>query len=146
MMDRPRSIQWFERSFLAALALSLLSVALLWPELTQEIATRPGTEQLGAGAVQAVLLIGAAVVAALGLLLWYFVARRGSGVARWVAVLVLAYSIYSTATGLAGGGGPTTLATICAVASLVLELVALVMLFLPDARLWFGRDASDQLS
>ena len=136
-MDRPRSIRWFGWSFLGSLALSLLSVVILWPQLVAVTGAAQGVNRLGEGAVQAIVAIGAVLPVLIGLLLWYFVTQRRSMVARWLTVLTLAYAIYKTATGLTFASSPAPLTTVCAAASLLLEIVALVMLFMPDARAWF---------
>lgn len=139
MMDRPRSIRWFEQCYFGAIALSALSLVIFWPQLMPALAASPGMERLGEGAMKTIIAVSILTAALVILLLWYFVARRGSTVARWLTVLFLAYAIYSTATGLMSGGTPSTLATICSGLSLLLEIVAVAMLFMPDARGWFAQ-------
>lgn len=137
-MPRPRSIAIFEIAYLAALAISLAGPFLIWPALTVSVAEQAHVGAGAAGVVNGVLIGGILIAAALGLLLWWFVARRGSNVARWIAVVLLGYSLVSSAFGLAGFGGALDLLGALSLLGMVFTAVALATLFMPDARAWFA--------
>ena len=137
-MLRPRSIAIFEIAYLAALAINLAGPFLIWSALTANVAEQAHAGADAAGVVNGVLIGGIVVAGAIGLLLWWFVARRGSNVARWITVVLLGYSLVSGALQLAQSGGPLGLVRIVALLGLVFTAIALASLFMPDARAWFA--------
>lgn len=137
-MVRPRSIAIFDIAYLAALAVNLAGPFLVWPALTASVAEQ--AQASGAGVVNGILIGGILVALVVGLLLWWFVARRGSNVARWIAVLALGYGLVSSALGLAGAGGAINLGGLVLIVGMVCTAVALAALFMPDARAWFAHD------
>ena len=138
-MSRPRSIAIFEIAYLAALAVNVAGPFLIWSALTASVAEQAHAGTDATGVVNGVLIGGILIAGALGLLLWWFVARRGSNVARWVVVLLLGYSLVSSALQLAQLGGPLDMVRIVALLGMVFTAVALASLFMPDARAWFAR-------
>ena len=139
-MSRPRSITIFEIAYLAALAVNLAGPFLIWPALTAGVAERARVGANAAGMVNGILIGGILIAAVLGVLLWWFVARRGSIVAKWIAVMLLGYSLVSSALGLAQVEGAFDFMRALAVLSMVFTAVALAALFMPDARGWFGQE------
>ena len=142
-MLRPRSIAIFEIAYLAALAINLAGPFLIWSALTANVAEQAHAGTDAAGVVNGVLIGGIVVAGIIGLLLWWFVARRGSNVARWIMVVLLGYSIVSGALQLTQSGGPLDLVRIVALLGLIFTAVALVSLFMKDARTWFAEEPED---
>ena len=142
-MTRPRSIAIFEIAYLGALAINVAGPFLVWSALTANVAEQAHAGPDAGGVVNGVLIGGIVVAAALGLLLWWFVARRGSNVARWVAAVLLAYSLVSSALQIAQLGGMLDLIRIVSLLSMVFTAVALASLFMPDARAWFADEPEE---
>ena len=132
-MSRPSSVILFERLFLVSTLLGLINTMLLQPRVA---ANHP---ELSPGLMLAVTVVGVAIAGGLLLLLWYFAARRGSTIARWLLVALGAWTLYSLINLLVSGSAVSGLLTASVIAANVLQLAAIVMLFRPDARPWFAR-------
>jgi hypothetical protein len=129
----------FDRLFLASLAVSLVSLAINYSAMAQEITNAPGMAEIGLGSG---FFIGILVVSyAISLLLWYLVAYKASNVAKWILVVFAAISLISLPGMLRG---PWDLTAILGLASYVLEIAALGFLFRDDAKAWLrGQLPSD---
>lgn len=137
-MTKPRSIRWFELLFLGSLLLTLIATALIWPALLDQAAAQAGGASLGEGTLAVIAGVGVAIVSAIMLVLWYFVARRGSTIAKWVLVLFTGYNLYSLIGSVQAGAPVATPPVLISGAALLLQVVAVALLFLPDARAWFA--------
>ena len=131
-VQRPKSILMFERCYLAAFAISLVSTVLLWSSLNEQF----GAQELllGGWFLPTVTVIGFAIP----LLLWYFIALRGSDVAKWIATALVALGVAGTIFSLALGRYTPNIAGLLGLVRLVLQIVAIWFLFRPDNRVWFG--------
>ncbi len=130
---RPNSIIMFERLFLASLVVGLVGLALTYQQSVDALANDPATAALGLGGGA---LLGIVVFSyAISLLLWYFIARRASTVAKWIFIVILALGLVSLVGVVTG---PWTLETILNVVVYGLEVVAAGFLFQPDAKAWFA--------
>jgi hypothetical protein len=135
---RPQSIVMFERLFLAALALSVLTFALGYETIMASVTADPTMRQAGLGSG---FLIGAlAVEYALYLALWYLIARRGANWAKWVFLLVLAISLTSLPRAF---GSDLSLTVLLGLAVQVLRILSAVYLFRPDAAAWLRGDSAE---
>lgn len=134
---RPPSIVRFDRLYLAAIAIGLVGSILEWPVTTARIASQPETAALG-GAASAVAAAMLAVGTLLSLLLWYLAARRAVTVAKWVIVAFTAISVVGLLLSIANGYVLTDAAGIARMVAVVLQVVATVNLFRPDAVAWFA--------
>lgn len=132
-MERPQSILWFERCYLGAMAIGLLNTATNWSRVQEQIAATPNSELLPSWFFAATLSLGLAI----SLTLWYFVARRGSVVAKWIVTVFFAIAVLSVVRTAASGIVPPTL-NILAVIALVLQAIGVFMLFRGDSKPWFG--------
>jgi hypothetical protein len=131
---RPTPILWFERLMLLALAIDLLNNLAAWNGFAAGLVARGLTPN---PVFIALLSIASP---ALGLILWYFVARRASVIARWiVTILVLLGTLGFIATGLRNPAvfGETTF--IVATFAELLKLCAILCLFQPGTAAWFAR-------
>lgn len=134
-MSRPPSIVRFERLYLASFAVGLASWAVNWNVLSTRLAADPRTAPF-IWILPVSLLLGVAI----SLCLWFFVARRGSVIAKWVLVVLTvlaALRFLLNLPAVARGAVPVGDVALSAV-TLLLGLVAAFQLFRPDARAWFG--------
>lgn len=131
---RPRSIILFERALWTALALDLVNNLTTWPKLAARLAA--------SGVAPNPLLLFAACAAspAIGLLLWYFIARRASIVAKWILTVLVAFAVAGFGYVLAHpvAPGARALLALAALAEL-LKVFAVTRLFTADAAPWFAR-------
>lgn len=130
---RPPSIIDFERAYLASLALGMVNTAINWQGIKQSL-ENPALKDVGLGLG---FMIGVLVFSmALSLLLWFFIARRPSTVAKWIYLVLAAFSIVSIFSSL------TTLPfgteVMLNVVAQLLQLYAAWLLFKPDAKAWFA--------
>lgn len=140
-MTRPQSIIWFERSFLGAIGIGLVNAALNWSKVQTAVDATPGAGILPSG-----FLIGTMIVSlVINLLLWYFAAKRGAVVAKWIIVVFFAIGLLSLVRVLVGGIAAPTM-NLFAYAALALQAVAVWMLFRPDAKAWFAGDRTGDLT
>ena len=131
-MERPKSIAMFERCYLAAFAISVASTVFLWSDLRAQLA--PQVAAIGSWFLPVVTLIGFAIP----LLLWYFIARKGSAAAKWIATVIVALGlagfIFTLLLGRYAGGAAGALGLV----KLGLQIAAIWFIFRPDTRAWFG--------
>jgi hypothetical protein len=134
---RPKSIVLFERLALLSILLGVIGTYLL-REQTQAALEAQGTP-IGANTV----LVIQAVTIAIYLLLVYFIARKGSPIAKWIYVALGALSIV---TGLIGVGQTFALGAVAGAMSLVqiaIGVATIWLLFRPDAKAWFSEGRGD---
>jgi hypothetical protein len=122
---RPSSILWFERLYLASLALTLAIVARAW-------------EAIRAGVIPpTTLLFGLGFAIGLPLVLTLLVSRRRSVVAKWVLVAI--FTIGLIANGLTYRPGARLTLLLVALSLIAMQAIAVALLFMPSARAWLGR-------
>ncbi|MEN3746762.1 hypothetical protein TPR58_06260 [Sphingomonas sp. HF-S3] len=131
---RPTSILWFERLYLAAFALSLVSIALSWESGVAMMEANPNTRAMGAG----VLAFGSAAVCVATLLLWWFAAHRRSVVAKWLISIWFVISTVMLALTLFRSGLRFDIVSAVGWAVYLLRAWAVSYLFKPDAETWFA--------
>lgn len=130
---RPASIRKFEILFLASLLTGLIGTLISWNATLAQF-------RAGAGGVElspAILIGVLAVIYAIMLLLWYLIARRASKIAKWILVVFTLISLIGIP---ALFSPPFTLSKGIELLSNLLQVAAVVFLFLPDARVWFAGD------
>lgn len=128
---RPHSITMFDKLFLGSLALGVVNSLLSYGQMRDVIAADPMLAGSGTG-----FIIGSIVFSlGLSLLLWYFISRRASNVAKWILVVftVLGLLFLPSSLGMFG-----TLSTVLTLAVTALQIAALVFLFRPDAKAFFA--------
>lgn len=133
---RPTSIAQFDRYFLASLALGLINSVLSYRANVALLEADPALAQTGFGSGFVVTV----VLFALGipLLLWYFISRRASNIAKWILVVMTGLGLplmIPTLPDMAERGGPTLFITVVLTA---LQLLAISYLFRQDARDWLA--------
>jgi hypothetical protein len=128
---RPASIVMFERFFLASLVVSIVSFFLSYGQLGEDPTLRQAG--MGTGLVTGLM----AVSIALYLLLWFFIARKGSSVAKWILTVLTALGIASLVYTLATVGVVWNFVGVLSLAYYVLAVAAVTYLFKPDTAAWF---------
>ena len=135
-MPRPISIVRFERLYLLAILLGLVSSAFAWPQSTASFARNPALADM-MWLLPAMTAAGVTV----RLLLWYFTAHQPSMMAKWtvvalagVAGLILLFGIFA----LISDATPSLAASLTGIVAGSLHVVAAAYLFRPDAAAWFG--------
>jgi Na+-transporting NADH:ubiquinone oxidoreductase subunit NqrE len=131
-MTRPHSIIWFERVFLGSMLLGLVNSALTWSTINDQVAATPGAALLGSN-----FLIGTiAVSVVINLLMWYFIARRGSNVARIIWTVLFAIGLLGVVA-VFMQPTPATM-KIVPLINFTLQAVGIFLLWRPDAKPWFA--------
>jgi predicted permease len=134
---RPASIQAFDKALLLRLAIDLVSTLLNWQAVTARAAPRLAALGLGQGFVVATVVLSLAIY----LLLWFFIARRASRVAKWIFVVLTGFSVLNFLGAVASRGLVGDVYQLLAVAVLALQVYGAWLLFRPDAQAWFeGRN------
>ncbi len=128
---RPSSIVWFERLFLLSLALAMLNAVLSYGMLVAEVESEPALAGMGGPLVLTVV----AASLLIPLILWYFIARRASVIAKWLLVALIAIGLLFGSYGFESG---ITLPDLLGVVVTILQLLATALLFRADAREWLA--------
>jgi hypothetical protein len=130
---RPKSIVNFDYAYLGSLLVGLINTVVTWQETTAQVSVQRATASFGSWYPYAVFGFSFGV----SLLLWYFTSPRASVIAKWILVVLTSIGIALTAMSLAAAF-PATLSGALIVLSGVLQAIAMVYLFRPDARAYFG--------
>ena len=139
MENRPQSIVNFERCYLGAFVLGLVNTALAWSATSAAFAGSPQAAMMGSWFLTATTLIGFAITLAL----WYFIARKGSAVAKWIAVVFMVLGLIGVAITLLTGTFPAGVSGTIGIITTMLQVIAVTFLFKPDAKIWFGETTGD---
>ena len=141
-MQRPASIIMFERCYLAAWLIGLIRTAVGWNAMVATANANPSAAALGPSFAETVMIVSVVIGAVISLLLWYFVARRGSVVAKWIVVVFFAIGLLASVRNLFVTELNMGVLVAFSIVALVLQAVAVTMLFRPDAKPWFGDAAA----
>ena len=134
-MTQPEPIRNFSRAFLASVAVGILNIVLNYGYFVQTMEADPAVAESGLGGT---FLIGTyAIGVAISLLLWYFVARRGSVVAKWILVLFFVLGLLMLPGSIIGAPLLLIIGTIVAT---VLQALSIWFLFRPESKSWFAND------
>jgi len=134
---RPQSLVWFDRLYLGAVGIGVVSGVLNFSDSQKLLAKNGSTAVLGSS----FLFITLGFSWAISLLIWYFISRRGSNIARWIWTVMMGFSLLSLPvlfTQSVSGVLPGWRLAITLV-TYGLNIGALVFLFRPDAQLWFAK-------
>lgn len=141
---RPRSIILFERLFLASIAISAL--AGIWSTLHIDLLLPAGMPPELATVMPFIAGGGLVVSGAIKLLFWFFIARRGANVAKWIFVVLFVIGLFGSVRAILGIG-PVSLPIVMrliAFVQLLLQSTCVWLLFRPDAARWLkGEPPSD---
>lgn len=141
-MTRPQSIIWFERFFLGSMAIGLFNSAMNWTKMQEQIAANPDSAILPSWFMPAMMVFGIGI----NLLLWYFAARKGSVVAKWIIAVLFGFGVIGIVLTMIRGQATQGGLTILGIVTWVLSAIAVVMLFRSDAKAWFAGDRTEDLT
>lgn len=134
---RPKSIVMFERVVVISLLLGILNAFLMWDRLSADAAAQ--------GMTSDTLITVQAITTAIYLLLIWFIARKGSPVAKWIYVVL---TVLGVLLALAGMGQTMTMGAasiVITVIQYILLIFSVWLLFKPDAKAWFA-DGREEVS
>ena len=137
---RPQSIELFEKVYLASIAIGLVNTVLSWSQVDAMLADpRMQAAGVGTGTLVFAVVIGILVP----LLLWYFIARRASNVAKWIYVVLTAVGLFGFLSAVANPMVAKGLVTVLGAAATGLQVYGAWLLFRPDAAAWLEGKGAD---
>lgn len=125
-MTRPKSIIWFERLYLLAIAIEIVRIAIDAPLLMQALGVDLWVRIGGVG---------------LSLLLLLLASRRGKRSTGLLLGALFVIGLPMVTQAFAPGMSPVNVAAI--IAQLLLQTVALAMMLAPSSRAWFATPAAE---
>lgn len=134
----PKSIRDFRMVYAGAILLGIVGSALSWDEMTSTVQVQRAIATIGAWYPVAIAGVGTAI----SLLLLYFIAWRGSAVAKWIFVVLVGFGIFAQMLALATGPAGGSVSAIIGIAIVVLDVIGAWLLFRPDTRSWFGEETT----
>lgn len=148
-LPRPPSIRAFERLYLASLLLYIVVTAIFWSRTRETMLSMPQMQANPdvAGIVGAIMIGSFAVTIGVALLFWWLVTRARSVAGKWLVVVTEAFGALFAVFALlrlVQGTADSVVGTMVSLLVTGLAIAAAVMLFRPDARAWFGEDATEQ--
>ena len=140
-MERPQSIIWFERFYLGSLALGIVDTVANWSKSQAEVVASPGAALLPTWFMPLAVSISIFI----GFLLWYFVARRASVVAKWINVIFFGLALIALPQTFSrvSTGADSPLQALASLIVYALNGAAVWMLFRPDTKPWFDKKTPD---
>ena len=141
---RPYSIIQFDRFFLSSMGLGIINVALSFQDNLARLEADPTTAQMGLGS--GFLVLTTSLGFAIPLLLWYFVSRRASNVAKWILIGLTALGVLTIIPSLQQLAQVGTFTVVATLLITALQIIALTFLFRGDAKTWLasrGRSGTD---
>jgi len=139
---KPPSIARFEQFYAASILLGWINAGLNWHASQARLAANPALAPIVAWFLPAMQVVSIVIA----VLLWYFIVRRPTVVAKWVQVVFAAFAaigVISAIGFIAAGRAALTPTAILGIVANVLYVAAAVMLFRPDAKLWLGEELDE---
>ncbi|HET8612729.1 MAG TPA: hypothetical protein VFL92_08185 [Sphingomonas sp.] len=136
---RPQAIVRFEQLYIISLILSVVSA--VWSYMRLSIVLPTDAPR---ALVPVTMIVATAIGLIIGILLLYFIARRGSEIAKWIFIIFFVIGVIGFIRLLASFGAITHVAPMVSAVTLgialiqiVLQAVCVWLLFRPDAKAWF---------
>ena len=140
-MLRPKSIRWFDRLYLTAIALGMIFSAMSASEIFELSAMHPENN----GYFMTTLFAPVVYRLVIGMPLWFFIARRASNAAKWIWISMLALVVIGSPIALLATAVHPEILLHAGFESMffiitipLLYIIAASMLFRPDAKAWFA--------
>jgi hypothetical protein len=130
---RPQSIELFEKVYLGSIALGLVNTALSWGALTATL-QNAGNAAVAMG--PGLMIMSIAISLVISVLLWFFIARRASNIAKWIYVVITAIGVFGVISSLANPLAPKGVTMIGGFVATGLQVFAAWLLFKPDSVAW----------
>jgi hypothetical protein len=137
-MQQPPSIKKFDIFYLSALAVGTVGFFLGYDDTVAQLRTQmAGTGmEIGDGFVTGSFIVSMAI----SLLLWWFISSKRSPVAKWILIILTAFSVLGTVMNLQTMLANLTIASGLSLLAVVLSLVAIYFLFPADTKPWFDKE------
>ena len=134
---RPQSLVWFDRLYLGSLAVAMVSSAARFSDSQKLLVKNGSTAVLGSS----FLFITLGFSWAINLLIWYFISRRGSNIARWIWTVMMGFSLLALPVSLMqySSGMLTASRLITMALTYGLNIGAVYCTFRADAKPWFAK-------
>jgi hypothetical protein len=139
-VTRPPSIVMFERLYIAVIVIGIANTVLRWPTVRETALAQPGAEALPDWFVPVTM----AIAIAINIAFWYFIARRGSNVVRWIYAVLTVVGVLGVAfTLISGALFADPIGGTASIVSTALSIICVWLIFRPDAQPWFQKDRRD---
>jgi len=142
-MQRPQTIVVWEILFWIAIVIGIINLFVFTPNLADMSA--PGTTGADMATAQKAIgwieVVVAVIYVLLGLLFWYFIARKGNNVFKWIWVVLAVLGILGSLANLGQTFDFSVIGGILALIVLAIGVVNIALIFLPSSRPWFNRAA-----
>lgn len=125
--SKPRSIVRFEWLYLAGVAAWLVAAMVKFSVVG--IPSRPPLP---------FIVLGLALVVALQAFIWFFIARRGSNLVRWLLCVFVVFALLGLPDSWAKGLQIGMVYAALSISPTILQTAALLMLYGKGARLWLS--------
>jgi hypothetical protein len=140
---RPKAIVFFEFFYVAAIAIGIIQRFASLPSTVRTFATL--NSDIGIEASPASLVYGTmAITFFFYVVLWFFIARRASKLAKWIYVGIFVFASTMNVLAAARGNVSANPAILVFLLVSIIQAAAVAALFTPHAREWFdGKRAVD---
>lgn len=141
-MIRPPSIVRFDYFYLGAWAIGLVNTTTAFSRYQAMPQMQQANAMIGSWYLPTTIAVGLLIP----LLLWYFVARRASVVAKWIVVVFAALALFGILTSLLMASYAGGVSLLLGIIACGLQVAAASLLFKPDAKAWFGEKIEDDIA
>ncbi len=143
-MAKPESIRKFDLFYLGSIVVGLIGLALGWDSVAAEMNRQMAEDgiALDSGVSTTAIIGGVAFGTAISLALWFLISVLRIEFVKWILALFTAYSVLSILVGMTAGNFGTV--QIAGIVSTIMAVVAIYMLFRPDAKAWFEEKRADK--
>jgi len=125
---------WFERLLWTSFAISVVTTFLAWNDMMAEI--ERGAAGMRSSTAIGITVVILAVTLAILLALWFAIARRGSNVAKWIYVVLIALGTLQTIASLFQPNSLSGLWLGTTLLTTALSVASAAVLFRADAVAW----------
>ncbi|MGB3469256.1 MAG: hypothetical protein WBA51_00355, partial [Erythrobacter sp.] len=132
---KPHSITMFDRIFFASLILGLLGYFLTYDVVAAQLTADPAMAAIGITPLPFIIVTGA-IGFGINLLLWFFISKGRSAVAKWIFTVLVVLGLASLPFSL---GDLPVLVIANSLVAAVLQVAMLYFLFRPESKPWFDK-------
>ncbi|VVT02861.1 hypothetical protein [Erythrobacter sp. EC-HK427] len=137
---RPESLRKFDLFYIAAIGIGVASGLLNYDTQVRMLESQLAPSGMqGSAEVAALTSVGVAFL--FNLILWFLASRMRVGLAKWLIVALVAFSLLMLVVGLTssvGIAGMRASVSITGLITVLLKAIAVSFLFRPDAKAWFA--------
>lgn len=134
---RPRSMILFDRVFWVTMGLTVFNGVYSYQAIQERVLREQAVSGINLGSGFIGWTLGISLL--FNLLIWFFISRKASDVARWIWVAVTGLGLLAAPTSLNTVFGESTLRGLILTALWLLQLILTYFLFTRESREWFAR-------